>query len=80
MRRWVEIHPIAASRKKETESTGFRFLRKKPIIECDFKSAVAGIKRERAAEREKFVKYAPNPEANWGPKSRATGKKQKTEE
>ena len=81
MRRWVEIHPISQNRQKEKESVGFRILSKKPTIECDFKSAVAGIKRERASEREQFVRYAPNPEANWGPKSRATGKKrQKVEE
>ena len=75
MRRWVELHPISKSRQKETETVGFKLLSKKPIIECDFKSAVAGIKRARATEREQFVRYAPNPEANWGPKSRATGKK-----
>ena len=79
MRRWVELHPVSNSRQKEKDSVGFQILSKAPKIVCDFKSAVAGIKRERAAEREKFVRYAPNPEANWGPKSRATGKKRKTE-
>ena len=80
MRRWVELHPISESRKKEKDSVGFRILNKKPVIECDFKNILAGIKRERQAERENFVRYAPNPEANWGPKSRATGKKRKVEE
>jgi tRNA (guanine26-N2/guanine27-N2)-dimethyltransferase len=81
MRRWVELHPISKNRQKETDSIGFRLLSKKPTITCDFKTAVAGIKRSRATEREQFVRYAPNPEANWGPKRRATGKKiQKNEE
>lgn len=75
MRRWVELHPIADGRKKETDTVGYRLLSKAPVITCDFKQGAAGIKRSRKAIGEKFVRYQANPEANWGPKSRATGNK-----
>ena len=75
MRRWVELHPIAENRRKETDTVGYRLLSKAPTITCDFKQGVAGIKRVRKAVGEKFVRYQANPEPNWGPKSRATGNK-----
>ena len=76
MRRWVEKYPLSGKRRKETNTVGHRILSKKATIECSFDGA-AKMKSMRTNAHSGIVRYQANPEPNWGPKSRATGKRRK---
>lgn len=68
MRAWVRLHPA-----QPTEgSPGARLLATAPSIEVNFAphdDAASG------AQRRGLVRFQVNPEPNWGPKARATGKR-----
>ncbi|CAM9497433.1 unnamed protein product [Choristocarpus tenellus] len=68
MRCWVKKHPIN-DRRASKNSPGQTILAREPEHEVDFTIPPDLVKKKQA------TRYQSNPEANWGPKSRATGKK-----
>jgi tRNA (guanine26-N2/guanine27-N2)-dimethyltransferase len=76
MRTWVKHHcPLANN--KQPNPTAAKILEKEIKTEIDFSIPTgSGFQRNR----KKATRYPMNPEANWGPKPRATGKKRKNDE
>jgi tRNA (guanine26-N2/guanine27-N2)-dimethyltransferase len=70
LRCWVKTHPINKKRETNPKSAGMVILSKEPKIEANFVSIPAHLR-----EVKKACRFPPNPEAFWGPKSRAVGKK-----
>lgn len=72
VRCWVKAHPVSDRRKSNTTSPGSKILAIEPSIQADFTVVPEAADRTRA--------YFPNPEENWGPKSRAKSRKRNTTE
>ncbi|KAL3924840.1 MAG: hypothetical protein SGILL_000795 [Bacillariaceae sp.] len=70
MRAWIEKNPL----KKEPQegSAAAKILAKKRSIEVDFTMPKGGL---GGSKTEKVSRFPMNPEAHWGPKKMATGKK-----
>lgn len=68
MRCWVKKHPVNDKR-KTNNSPGQSILARDPELQADF-TVPSALLRKKPATR-----YQQNPEAYWGPKSRATGNK-----
>ncbi|OQS05091.1 N(2),N(2)-dimethylguanosine tRNA methyltransferase [Thraustotheca clavata] len=66
MRCWVKKHPISKKHESDTDS-GTIILRKEPKHEAQFSG------KRPSANKEKALRFPKNPEAYWGPKSRARG-------
>ncbi|CAM9455916.1 unnamed protein product [Pylaiella littoralis] len=71
MRCWVKKHPV--SDKRKTSSPGQAILAREANHEADFTVP------SRLLQKKTATRYQRNPEPHWGPKSRATGKKRRTE-
>ena len=71
MRAWVKKQ--GRSPKIQDDSAAARILARESTIEVDF--SVAPSVRESQANLNKVSRFPMNPEANWGPKARATGVK-----
>ncbi|KAI5080955.1 hypothetical protein GOP47_0004138 [Adiantum capillus-veneris] len=68
LRCWVKLHPI---KKQPDSTTGSIILCKEPTLQADF----SRVKKARGEPRKR--RFMPNPEENWGPKSRAGRKVRK---
>ncbi|CAM9119035.1 unnamed protein product, partial [Discosporangium mesarthrocarpum] len=68
MRCWVKKHPVNDKRISKN-TPGQAILAQKPSLEANF-TIPPGLQQRKQATR-----YQQNPEAHWGPKSRAAGKK-----
>mmetsp|Transcript_22938 Transcript_22938/g.63658 ORF Transcript_22938/g.63658 Transcript_22938/m.63658 type:complete len:234 (-) Transcript_22938:478-1179(-) len=82
MRCWIRDHPI---KPHPEDSYAGRLLAKEPSIQADFSRSQKALSQ---AKVNKVARYLPNPEENWGPKTRhgkpikldmPEAKKQKTE-
>ena len=89
MRCWIEKHPVHEAR-IDPHSPGTKILSKKPTLKANFDppQAVRDARRKRPLglttqgnpahkkdkKDEERPKWLPNPERNWGPKSRAHGR------
>ncbi|ETW01211.1 N2,N2-dimethylguanosine tRNA methyltransferase [Aphanomyces invadans] len=67
MRSWVKKHPIHKKRENDDHDIGMNILAKEPAFDAQFSG------KRPSAEKEKALRFPKNPEANWGPKSRARG-------
>ncbi|KAF0691189.1 Aste57867_17537 [Aphanomyces stellatus] len=67
MRSWVKKHPIHKKRANDDHDVGLKILAKEPAFEAQFSG------KRPSADKEKALRFPKNPEANWGPKSRARG-------
>ncbi|XP_072980015.1 tRNA (guanine(26)-N(2))-dimethyltransferase 2-like isoform X3 [Typha angustifolia] len=65
MRCWVKIHPVKS---REANQSGSVILSKEPIVQANFSEAVERLRKRQAKKAPRFL---PNPEKNWGPKSKA---------
>ncbi len=74
MRCWVKKHPVGDRGKKEN-SAAAKILSKEPVLQANF-----SLPPVLLTPKKKVKRYPPNPEAFWGPKSKAKGKKRKTTE
>lgn len=74
MRCWVQKHPVGPRGQKES-SPAAKILAKAPKLQANF-----SWPPELLAPKKKVSRYPPNPEAFWGPKSKAKGRKRKMEE
>jgi len=76
LRAWCKEHPPPANTKKakkESIETKQKILGVEPSIDVDF-TVPKGLE-----ERKKAQRFPQNPEKNWGPKPRASGRKRKAE-
>jgi tRNA (guanine26-N2/guanine27-N2)-dimethyltransferase len=76
LRAWCKEHPPPESTKKakkEDIETKQKILGVEPSIDVDF-TVPKGLE-----ERKKAQRFPQNPEKNWGPKPRASGRKRKAE-
>eukprot|EP00560_Eucampia_antarctica_P009090 CAMPEP_0197827516 /NCGR_PEP_ID=MMETSP1437-20131217/4262_1 /TAXON_ID=49252 ORGANISM="Eucampia antarctica, Strain CCMP1452" /NCGR_SAMPLE_ID=MMETSP1437 /ASSEMBLY_ACC=CAM_ASM_001096 /LENGTH=638 /DNA_ID=CAMNT_0043428371 /DNA_START=272 /DNA_END=2188 /DNA_ORIENTATION=+ len=88
MRAWCQQYPPKKVKEKKNKKTGEnsspegkgkfisaaeKILSIEPKIKVDFTIP------EGSSQQKKAQRFPPNPEANWGPKSRATGYKRKSE-
>lgn len=71
---WVQKHPVGDRGKKEN-SMAAKILSKPPKLQANFSWPPSLL-----TPKKKVKRYPPNPEAFWGPKSKAKGKKRKVEE
>ncbi|ETV88111.1 N2,N2-dimethylguanosine tRNA methyltransferase, variant 1 [Aphanomyces astaci] len=67
MRSWVKKHPIHKKRVNDNHDVGVNILAKEPAFEAQFSG------KRPSADKEKALRFPKNPEAHWGPKSRARG-------
>ncbi|CAM9249887.1 unnamed protein product [Phaeothamnion confervicola] len=78
MRCWVKKHPVAPKRQAAEETPGQIIMRREPVLDANF--SVPSQLRAQYAAAHAAPRFPQNPEPNWGPKSRATGKKRGREE
>ena len=71
---WVQKHPVGDRGKKEN-SMAAKILSKPPELQANFSWPPSLL-----TPKKKVKRYPPNPEAFWGPKSKAKGRKRKVEE
>mmetsp|Transcript_18216 Transcript_18216/g.47536 ORF Transcript_18216/g.47536 Transcript_18216/m.47536 type:complete len:515 (-) Transcript_18216:135-1679(-) len=64
MRCWVKDHPV---KPQDPNSYCAKLLAKEPSLEADFSKASAALSKARLNN---VPRYLPNPEENWGPKTR----------
>eukprot|EP00238_Polyblepharides_amylifera_P013116 CAMPEP_0196574958 /NCGR_PEP_ID=MMETSP1081-20130531/4548_1 /TAXON_ID=36882 /ORGANISM="Pyramimonas amylifera, Strain CCMP720" /LENGTH=566 /DNA_ID=CAMNT_0041893121 /DNA_START=128 /DNA_END=1828 /DNA_ORIENTATION=- len=68
MRCWVKEHPVKNIDKK---TPGGVILSKEPKLQANFARSTKALSQ---AQLNKVARFPQNPEENWGPKARATGK------
>lgn len=75
MKCWVAKHPISTKWSSNETLASYKILSKPPIFQANFT-----IPPELRAPKKKVSRFPPNPEANWGPKARAVGKRKRDTE
>jgi len=72
-RAWAQLHPVRMDRISET-SPAAKLLTKEIQMSVDFKKHPESVARTKDV---RIVRYQPNPAPNWGPGSRAGGKRKR---
>ena len=80
MRAWAKENPPSKKRDDGQDTAGKRILSKASKTAVDFKThqfMIKGLRKTATSMSKTICRHQMNPTKNWGPKSRATGKKRK---